>query len=346
MPDKTGISIVICCYNSSKRLKKTLEALANQKFDGNISSEIIVVDNASTDNTAKYAESLWESLNAPIPLRTVHESKPGLSHARKRGIEETSYSYILFCDDDNWLFPNYINKAYHIINNDSTIGACGGMGIPKFEIRKPYWFDEYSEAFALGSQEIVRENGVLLNLYGAGLTIRKKALTDLSECGFTRMFAGRVGSKLSSSEDTELTNGMVLLGYKLHFCEQLKFYHYLPKERLNFTYLKKLFIAFGTDGPVRDLYYACITKRASHRFIKNWYLHFSISILRLLKYLIMPPKKYGRGIYFYWSIAYIKELLGLYGRHKTIRTNIMKLKKTRPVISINEYQKSESLVMY
>ena len=346
MQNSSGVSIVICCYNSVNRLKNTLEALAKQQFSIDFKVEIILVDNASTDNTVGYAQSFWKSLSSPITLRAVYEPTPGLANARKKGIEGASFSYILFCDDDNWLFPNYVNDAYTILEGDHTIGACGGMGIPKFETEKPYWFDEYAEAFALGSQEIVRENGVQLNLYGAGLTVRKQVLAELTDRGFTRMFNGRVGGKLSSSEDIELTNGIVLLGYKLHYCEELKFYHYLPKGRVTFAYLKKLFTAFGTDGPVRDLYYAHLSKRPSHQLIKNRYFHFSLSLVRLLKYLILPPKKYGRSIYFHWNIAYIRELSRLFFKHRAINSNIVKLKKETPAIAIKEHPKSESLVMH
>ena len=139
---------------------------------------------------------------------------------------------------------------------------------------------------------------------------------------------GRVGNKLSSAEDTELTYALVLMGYKLYYSHELTFYHYLPKERLSLTYLKKLFIAFGNDGPVRNLYYANISNRLFHRYIKNWNFHFMLSLFRLVKYSIIPPKKYGRTIYFNWNKAYIKELISLRGNYSTIKDNIFRIKNT------------------
>ena len=50
----SGISVIICCYNSSLRLDETLKHLINQKTHG-FNWELIVVDNASTDNTEAYA---------------------------------------------------------------------------------------------------------------------------------------------------------------------------------------------------------------------------------------------------------------------------------------------------
>lgn len=322
---KKGVSVVICCFNSTARLYKTLKALAHQIIDKEIDVELIIVDNASTDETATYAKEIWESFNSPWHLINTYEAQPGLGNARKKGIAEANYAYILFCDDDNWLSPNYVTDAYHILNNDTTIAACGGIGLPVFETEKPYWFDEYAESYALGSQEIVRENGKLLCLYGAGLVFKKEIINQLDSCGYTQFFKGRVGKKLSSSEDIELTNAMVIMGYKLHYNPSLQFYHYLPKERLTLNYIQKLFIANGTDGPIRNLYYAHICTGLVHKLIKNWYFHLLLSMFRLVKYFIIPPKKYGRKIYFLWNKAYINELLSIKYSYKNIISNIGKI---------------------
>jgi glycosyltransferase involved in cell wall biosynthesis len=302
-----------------------LEALASQKISAALAVEIVLVDNASTDGTAEYATKTWNSLGARFDLRVVEETVPGLSHARKKGIEEAKFSFILFCDDDNRLESNYVNDTFLILNSDNRIAACGGIGTPVYEAAKPYWFDEYAEAFAVGSQEITEENGKILTLYGAGLAIRKQVLQELDAAGFKQHFKGRLKNKLSSSEDTELTNAMVLLGYKLVYSDKLRFRHYLPKERTTFSYLKKLFIAFGTDGPIRNLYYSFISERRSHKLIQNWNFHLLLSLVRLVKYLVHPPKKFGRSIYFNWSLAYIKELIAVRKYYPEVTKGLRKI---------------------
>lgn len=54
MPATLGISIMICCYNSEKRIVPTLQHLSKLKTDG-IAVEIILVNNASTDDTEMVA---------------------------------------------------------------------------------------------------------------------------------------------------------------------------------------------------------------------------------------------------------------------------------------------------
>jgi glycosyltransferase involved in cell wall biosynthesis len=322
-----GISVIICCYNSSKRIKDVLQALVVQKFNTAVLWEIILVDNASTDNTSSTAQSIWKTLNADIDFRITYENSPGLANARDRGIKESRYEYLVFCDDDNWLYPDYLQGVYTILSSNAVIAACGGVGIPVFETAKPAWFDEYAEAFATGSQEINTEEGKLLNLYGAGIALKKRSLDQLALAKFNPFMIGRVGSKLSSSEDTELTYALVLIGQTLHFSSELKFYHYLPKERLQFSYLKKLFVAFGNDGPVRNLYYANISNRFFHKQVRHWGFHFLLSLFRLVKYAIVPPKKGGRVIYFNWSKAYIKSLFALRNSYADIQSDIYRIKK-------------------
>ncbi|WP_462252265.1 glycosyltransferase [Ferruginibacter sp.] len=327
-----GISVIICCYNSKSRLKPTLEALCKQVVDSKLLWEIIIVDNASDDYTTAEATSIWNSFTGKpiINFEIVIQPLPGLANARRKGISVAQYQYLLFCDDDNWLAENYVQGVYDILNGNDDIGACGGQGFPVFETEKPVWFDSYAEAFALGPQSLNEENNVLLNLYGAGMAINSKVLEKLEQNNFKPQMTGRTGKKLSSAEDTELTYALVLMGYKLHYAKDLHFFHYLPEQRLKFDYLKQLFIAFGTDGPVRNLYYAHLSKRFFHKMICNWYLHFLLSVVRFFKYLLIPPKKYGRTIYFNWNIAYIKQLFFLKRKYTSIKTNILSLKHSQP----------------
>jgi glycosyltransferase involved in cell wall biosynthesis len=326
---KQGISVIICCYNSSERLQKTLEALAMQKFIIPIPWEILLVDNASTDNTSEKATAIWTRQHTDIELRTIYEPTPGLTNARIKGIKNARYSIVVFCDDDNWLCPDYLQRAFDHLEEDRRVAACGGKGIPVFETSEPPWFSDFAEAFAVGSQQSNTENGRIFNLYGAGIAIRKQVLEQLFNAGFNPQMPGRTGKRLGSAEDMELTYAIVLMGYRLQYDDQLTFSHYLPKERLTPDYLTKLFVAFGADGPIRNLYYAHVTARPTHQRIRNWNYHFGLSIFRLLKYIISPPKRNGRKIYLHWSLSYIRELITIKSQYPVILKNIMNIKNSR-----------------
>ena len=320
---KKGVSVIICCYNSRSRLTPTLQALADQQFTFKVDWEIILVDNASTDGTASFAAGLWDSLHTGVLMQTVYENQAGQGFARKSGLNHARFEYVLFCDDDNWLSKNYVEGIFEILDTHPTIGACGGKGVAVFEKDKPEWFDEYAEAYATGPQDITNNEGRILNLYGAGLGVRVSALNKLSQNGFKPLLNGRAGQKLSSSDDTEMTYALVLSGYELAYDEGLSFQHYLPASRLTLDYLGRLYRAFGNDGPVRNLYYSVLSRKRVHQRIKEWNFHFILSLVRLVKYGILPPKKNGRAIYFHWNMAYISELLNIRKHYPVMRQNIL-----------------------
>jgi glycosyltransferase involved in cell wall biosynthesis len=320
-----GISVIICCFNSKARIAPTLTNLGKQVISNKMQWEIILVDNASTDNTGTIAAFVWESFNTAIPFRVIQASKPGLTYAREKGIAEAKYKYVLFCDDDNWLSENYLETAFATMEKNPQVAACGGLGIPLFEIPEPIWFHRFAEAFAVGPQDISIENNRLLCLYGAGLVLRLSAYYHLKEKGFTPLMTDRKGNQLSSSGDTELTNALVLIGYQLQYVPKMVFHHFLPHSRLRFEYLLRLYKSFGKDGPLRNLYYAHLTGRSLHQQTKNWWVHLGLAVVRMIKYLIHPPKKHARLIYFHWSCNYLYELLRLRKNYQGLCRQIQKL---------------------
>jgi glycosyltransferase involved in cell wall biosynthesis len=289
----------------------------------------VLVDTASTDDTAGLSRRIWDSFGTGIELRVVYEPLAGQVNARKKGIAVSRYSVVLFCDDDNWLSPGYVQQAFDILTGDPGVAACGGRGIPIFETEKPEWFDEYAEAFATGPQDLNSENGRIISLYGAGLAIKKQVLDELLRSGFDMLTGGRTGKSLGSADDIELTYALVLKGYRLVYAADMIFYHYLPGGRLTKEYLARLFSAFGKDGPIRNLYYAYITERPWHRKIGNWYFHVLLSLFRTGKYLVVPPKGSARMLYFRWNMAYLGQLMVMKADYNRMLQHISLLK--RPV---------------
>ncbi|EKD65564.1 MAG: glycosyltransferase [uncultured bacterium] len=96
MTDK--ISLVIITRNRAKMLEVCLESLTKQSI---LPDEIIVVDNASTDNTKEVIASYSSSDTTPkLPIRYIYEKRIGMPYAQNRGIKEVSGDIMLFLDDD------------------------------------------------------------------------------------------------------------------------------------------------------------------------------------------------------------------------------------------------------
>ena len=242
-----GISVIICCYNSATRLTETLTHLTLQKFQQPINWEVIVVNNASTDNTFEVAKQFGEkSETFNHRLVIVNQPMQGLSYARDMGITSAKYKYIVFCDDDNWLDSKYLCNAYLIMENNPKIGALGGQGIVATDAEQlPEWFDKHKTGYAVGRQAGYNGN-VSANyaLWGAALVTRKELYLKCFPYEYPSFLTGRKGSNLSAGEDTEFCLRLLLKGFMLYYDDSLQFTHFIPKERLTLQYRERLHKGF------------------------------------------------------------------------------------------------------
>ncbi len=250
-----GISIIICTYNGKSRLAKTLEHLAHQQI--HCATEIILVDNASTDGTKAFADQWWlKNGNQDIRYHSYEQPIPGKSYAQELGYEKATYEYLLVCDDDNWLNPNYVQTAYEIMESNPEIGALGGWCEAVFENKKPEWFDTYARYYAVSKQgtvsgDVTHKKGCL---YGAGMVLRKSHWEYLNHLGFKPLLTCRKGNTLSSGGDTEYSYVLRLLGYKMWYDERLYFQHFMPQGRLNLDYIKRIRKAMSESNFVVRVY--------------------------------------------------------------------------------------------
>lgn len=239
----SGVSVIICCYNSAKRLPETLRHLAVQEVPCHIPWEIIVVNNASTDDTVQVAEQEWAKYNLSLPFRIVNQPNPGLSNARDKGFEVAAYECCLFCDDDNWLQKDYVRIAFETMESDTMIGAVGGRGEPKVcKEKRSLWKKLNKIGYGIGAQH--NASGDITNIrgqiYGAGAIFRRSSYFDLKESRFVSLLSDRKGNMLSSGGDTELCLALVLRGYKIYYSEHLRFKHFIPEERISSEYVFRM----------------------------------------------------------------------------------------------------------
>lgn len=278
-----GVTVVICCHNSVERLPQTLRHLAAQQVPSEIPWEVIVIDNASTDETARVALATWP-LHMPIPLRIVHEPRLGLSYARTRGLDEATYQIVSFIDDDNWVGSEWLPLISGIMSGHPDIGACGGCVEAKCEIEKPWWFHLHQEYYAVGSQsnqegDITWSRGYL---WGAGLTIRKAAWEQIRSLGFRFLLEDRKGGMLQSGGDIELCLALRLVGWKLWYEPKLKMVHYIPAFRLSWKYLRRLVRSCGSGSVVHRAYTQRTFRDAKSWLQQYWLSQTSASVIKLI----------------------------------------------------------------
>jgi glycosyltransferase involved in cell wall biosynthesis len=256
-----GISIVVCTHNSARRIEPALKALFQLEQPEGVMLELIIVDNASTDGTGEHCVEIANQAGYTGSFKVVQEPQPGLNHARLKGLFTSSYEWVLFCDDDNELFPDYIVRATSSLICGEQLGALGGCGIPRFEGQKPDWFDRYSHSFAVGPQAAA--DGLIperpAELYGAGCLFRKQPLLALFKQGFATVLTDRKGKQLVSGGDVEWCYLIQLAGYSLGYNSSMKFYHYMPDGRMQWEYYLRLKTGI-TSGAAKLTGYHCLFK--------------------------------------------------------------------------------------
>ncbi|MFA6080355.1 MAG: glycosyltransferase [Candidatus Gracilibacteria bacterium] len=110
------VSIVIPAYNEEKYLLPTIEALS--KIKTHYPTEIILVDNGSTDNTKFLAESCG--------LKVIEEKQKGTSYARQAGLMAAKGEYIFTTDADSIVPATWVEESMHYFQNNKNLCFLSG----------------------------------------------------------------------------------------------------------------------------------------------------------------------------------------------------------------------------
>jgi glycosyltransferase involved in cell wall biosynthesis len=275
-----GISIIVCCYNSASRLPETIKHLALQQVPSGIPWEVIIIDNASTDDTKQIAQNEWDKFELSYPKFTVTDQlTPGLSAAREKGIEQAAYEYLLFCDDDNWLYPNYVSASYHIMNADLQIGAIGGCGIIEAEQPASITDEELKKLAVNGYQDWAETHHWV---YGAGAVYRKSILMKLQKQGWHQISSDRKGKKLLGGGDVEICFMIYLKGYKIIASDKLLFKHFVPLKRQQNTKVSDTSFWDAYTNVLLNSYYPILNndKRSIEEIINKWVVSSTIKLTK------------------------------------------------------------------
>ena len=240
------------------------------------------MDNASTDGTGDWISNWLKSQAIKISFQIIKEKRPGLNHARIAGYQNSNFDFILFCDDDNWLSPDFVEVGATILSTNSKIGVLGSLGKAVFEAQESDWFSQFSHSYAVGS---LGKNSGKQNFgsyhYGAACFFRKEALAELFSLGYKSLLSDRSGKSLSSGGDVELCLAVQLLNYELHYDIRLKFYHFIESHRLHWDYYLKLKKGIAQSFPLLESY-----KIHEHNDLRSFKMHLLSLYINVIKGVI------------------------------------------------------------
>ena len=115
------ISVVIPLHNKASHIARALDSVLAQSVQP---SEIIVVEDGSTDNSADVVARYEDKR-----IRLIRQSNQGVSAARNRGVSEARTDLIAFLDaDDEWK-PAFLREIQRLRNNFPNCGMYATSGI-------------------------------------------------------------------------------------------------------------------------------------------------------------------------------------------------------------------------
>lgn len=118
--EKIDLSIIIVNYNTKDFLKKCLESLQPVVRKTSFRTEIIIVDNSSSDDSLQFLNSLnWPNLKVIASKKNL-----GFAKANNLAIKKSSGRYILFLNPDTIVQKDTLKTMIKFMEENPKVGAA------------------------------------------------------------------------------------------------------------------------------------------------------------------------------------------------------------------------------
>ncbi len=274
------VSFIIPAYNAEKTIAKCIESILRQK----VKKEVIVVDNNSTDSTAKIIRK--------YKVKYILEKKQGEPCARNAGLNNAKGNYIAFVDSDVVLPADWAKNALDVIASEKHVAGVGGLG--------------------LSAEKGIVSEVIGSRIYGVDKSVDRKYVDSIATMNlFLRKESigkERYDESMVLGVDTEFNMRLRKNGWKLLFNRSLSVKHYHPASMRG---VMKKWYTYGKNYP-----YMC-TKHREFRgkgfFAKALYmplLILSAAGSLLFQPLIVVPTLQILALFIFYSYIGIKVAKG------------------------------------
>jgi glycosyltransferase involved in cell wall biosynthesis len=214
------VAVILCTIGRPETLRRTLTSLANMRFDD---WEIIVVDNRPGVGTTR---ELVESIQAPVSIRYVPESRVGGSYARNCGAEAaTGATYVAYTDDDvivderwlSWIIAPFIEPGVEEVTGMVLPIELKTMAQKRFELYAGFGKGIARESYVLNEKRDHIRFKFLYpywgGMFGSGNSMAFNRDSLLGIGGFDTALGP--GSPTGGAEDLTAFTDVILAGGKL-----------------------------------------------------------------------------------------------------------------------------------
>jgi glycosyltransferase involved in cell wall biosynthesis len=235
-------TIIIPTRNRRHELVNCLKSLVNQTANAD-RFEILIVDNASTDDTPAAAARFIEYHNEHR-VHYILEPIPGLLSGRHRGAIVARADILCFVDDDIIADPNWLECVIDAFNAPD-VHLVGGPSIAKFDAPPPHWVDHLSveipEGRFLDSLSLIDLGPSIREIapyfvWGLNFNIRKRTLFELG--GFHPDGVPTNLARYRGDGEGGLAHKILDKGYKSLYRPGAKVEHIISADRLQLDYFR------------------------------------------------------------------------------------------------------------
>ena len=294
------ISAIICTHNRDDYLGAAIDSLLQQDFDH---YEIIVVDNASTDQTRTVVEA-----RLPHPrLQYVYEATLGLSAARNTGAKAAQGEILAYLDDDAEASRGWLAALIEIYEQNPKVAIAGGRVTLIWPENQtpPKWLSA-NMAGNLGAYDLGDE---LTYITQPGLTPRglNYSITAdfLNQIGSFDVNLGRVGKNLLSNEELYMTEKALQMGYQVAYLPKALVAHNVAPNRLAPSW----FMSRSWWQGISECYREQVAGRSGRHQLKAGGERLIRGLYKTLKYLPDPAQRFENLLYAYGQVGYLSSVV-------------------------------------
>lgn len=323
------LSLIIVSYNVQHFLELCLQSV--QEALKNIDSEVIVVDNASADDSCKVVADKFPSVNL-----IANNDNLGFSKATNQGVAIAKGEYVLILNPDTVVGENTLKNALNFAEKQSDFGALGvqlidGKGdflpeskreipTPKISFYKMLGWTKNNSKNYYANYLSADENGKVAVLVGAFMLMKRSVYNEVG--GFDERY-------FMYGEDIDLSYKILKNGYQNYYYGNEKVIHFKgestikDKNRL-YDFYKAMEIFYNTHFKVNKVY--------------DFMMKFGIRIWKTLSFFGLKKKKN--------NIESKEENIVYFGSDMFVFNQLKSLKHIKKVLQYNGETLAPAVIVF
>lgn len=230
------VSIIVPTFRRPDSLRRTLSSCLRQQGVDPAGVEIVVVDNCPEGSAADAVRAM--AADTPMAIRYLHETKPGVSHARNAGVRAARAERLAFIDDDEEASEGWLSA---LLETQARFGAdlVFGPVVAAFEREPPVDRDFVALFF---SRTYPGPSRLIDRYFGSGNSLLMRSRCIHSDEPFDPRMT-RTGG-----EDTHLFESLKRKGRTFAWCAEAPVLEHVDGSRMTLSYLAKRSFRRG-QGP-------------------------------------------------------------------------------------------------